>query len=166
MKTKKLITFILLLMVTILLISVGCRPAEKPSPDNLVQDQDEIDRYIEEENKRRQNDEGYQQVVKAEAIADALVDQEGIYDATVVLYNGKALVGVDVAEQNEGKLSENLRDRIMNTIKTFDNEIRDVNITTNSDLFNRIDDIEQSLMKGDTKINVSKEIDAIIKKIK
>ena len=166
MKKNRLITCILLFVLTLSLISVGCRPAEKPDPDDIVQDQDEIDRYIEKENLRRQNDKEYQQVVKAEAIADTLVDQEGIYDATVVLYKGNALVGVEVLEEIEGKISKDMRERIINTVKTFDDEIKDVTITSDKELFNKIDDIEQSLIRGDEKRNISKEIDAIIKKIK
>lgn len=153
-------------MLTLSLISVGCRPAEKPSPDNITQQQAEIDRYIEKENLRRQNDKDYQQVVKAESIADSLVDQEGIYDATVVLHENKALVGVDALEEREGKLSQDMKYKIMNTVKAFDAEIKNVTITSNKDLFNKIDDIEQSLIRGDTKRNISKEIDEIIKKIK
>lgn len=161
--TKNIFLFLLLMLITL----TGCTAAEKPSPDlnNMLVDQDEIDRYIIEDNERRKNDVSYQQVIKAEAIADALVREEKIYDATVVLYDDHALVGIEIVEDIQGNISKEIREKVQSIVKEMDNKINTVTISSDDEIFNKIDKLQHSLIKGDERKNISKEIDSILKEI-
>jgi len=163
-KLKKSILFTLL---AISIISVGCSTAEKPNKNlsNSIVDLEQINRYIEEDVERRKNDINYQQVVKAELIADNLVSEKKIYDATVLLYSQKALVGIEIVEDINGNIPNEISEKVKNIIKEIDSEIKTVIITSDDEIFNKIDELERSLIKGDERRNISKDIELIIQEI-
>jgi len=94
---------------------------------------------------------------RSEDLSDMVVELFGVDDATTIILNNNALIGIILARDME--LSEELIDTITTTVKSNDNLIEDVKITTNKNLFKEIDNIVTSLIGGDsyekylTKIN-------------
>lgn len=100
---------------------------------------------------------------RGEVIADNVVDLIGIDDATAIIFNDMAIVAVELAEGNEW--TEEMRKTIENTVHETDNRVKSVLVTKDKAIFNKIDDIAQSLLKGEKFDKHSSEISKIIKRI-
>ncbi|WP_352418466.1 YhcN/YlaJ family sporulation lipoprotein [Proteiniborus sp.] len=138
----------------IILVASGCQTARKPGPNISVEE--------EKTDKERKVTESNQEVIKGEVAADALVDLSGIDDATVVFSDNQAIVAVIVSE---GEISEDLKRRIIDTIKDYDENINRINITADKNLFYRLDDIQQSLIRGEQNRTISEDIKNILSEI-
>ncbi|SDY43754.1 sporulation lipoprotein, YhcN/YlaJ family [Proteiniborus ethanoligenes] len=148
---------ILIIILFIVLILSGCQAARKPSPNNIMEEENITgEREITEANK---------DVIKGEAVADTLVDLTGIDDATVMFWHNKAIVAVNVSEGEEGVISEELRKKIIDTVKTFDAEVSEIDITADKKLFYRLDDIQQAMIRGKQSKTVNQDIEDIIRAI-
>lgn len=149
--------YISVFFLFIIVFLSGCQAARKPSPKNIVEEKNVTEnRIITEANK---------EVIKGEVVADALVDLTGIDDATVVFWHDRAIVAVNVSEGKEGILSEELRNKIIDTVKTFDARISDIDITADKKLFYKLDDIQQAMIRGEQSKTTNQDIENIIKDI-
>lgn len=156
MKRKVSLLHIITVILLIILVASGCQAARKPGP-NI-----DIERKTAEE---RRATEANQEVIKGEVAADALVDFSEIDDATVLFFNNQAVVAVVLSEGKKGVLSENLKNRIIDTIKDYDENVTRINMTIDKKLFNQIDDIQQSLIRGEQSKTFSNDIEDILYRI-
>jgi YhcN/YlaJ family sporulation lipoprotein len=162
------ILFLITLLVFLLLI--GCRAPEKPDTEEDIDEQDYIaedrDRNLDmDEDIIEDRDADRQIVYRAETIADSVVNIPGIDDATSIIKDDIAIVGVIVGDITENKLTAELKEQIINTVKRTDYEIKNVLLTEDPQLFERIDGIEQRMMRGETADKLATEINKIIKEI-
>lgn len=141
----------------IILALPSCQAAKKPVPNNTTNEK--------ELTKKIKTTEANKEVIKGEAAADTLVDLTGIDDATVLFWENKAIVAVNVSEGREGVISEDLRKKIVDTVKTFDGKITEIDITADKKLFYKLDEIQQSMIRGEKSKTVNKDIEGIINKI-
>ena len=169
MKKKKCILTIFL--VVLLFCTCGCGKSKKGqipiedtkgesdvSEDTATQNTDES--VISEDTATQNTDDG---VVRAENIADIVVDIFGVEDATALIYNENVLVGVIFSKDVESK--DDTKNNILDIIKENDTDIKNIYITDDEKLFNKIDDIEQMLIRGDKVDKYSDDINKIIKQI-
>ncbi|SCG83196.1 hypothetical protein DW1_1626 [Proteiniborus sp. DW1] len=147
----------------ILLISVvisGCQAPRRPGNDIGLENGNNTDQERTQQESRVV--EVNQEVIKSEAAADSLVDLRGIVDATVVFWGDKALVGVIISE---GIIVEEMRNEIENIVKESNPTITSVDITTDRNIFVELDDVQQSLIRGEQINNISKDVESILNKI-
>lgn len=85
-------------------------------------------------------------IERSEAIADRIVEEYGIDDATTIIFNEYALVAVKIA-YNENITQEQI-DNLSKKVIEFDEEIVEVLITDESSMFREIDDIVFDLLQG------------------
>jgi len=163
LKKRLKVVFVLLVLLTTSVLFFACRAAEKPNPP--ANDRDEVEFQDQREEIEPRQDNAYQYIARAETIADSIVDLTGVDNATVLISGTTAIVGVDVSEGTEGVISNDLRNDVENVVRRTDTEIREVRITADRDLFNRIDEIEQSLMNGENANSFTKDIESIMNKI-
>lgn len=81
-----------------------------------------------------------------EDISDDLVKLNGINDATVILRENTALVGLNTVGNNE--IDSKTQEKIKNTIKNRYNKVEDVIIDNSSDIYDRIETITHQLRNG------------------
>jgi YhcN/YlaJ family sporulation lipoprotein len=103
-------------------------------------------------------------IEKSESISDLVVELYGVDDATTVILNNVALVGVKLSYDN--KLDDDIKVTITDAIKGFDSEITSVKITQDNKLFRQIDDIMTQLILGKSYDELVDEIGRISEKIK
>lgn len=151
---------IISLILLILLITSGCQAPERPGNDIGLEN------INNREQERNQQESGVaevnQEVIKSEAAADSLVDLRGVVDATVVFWGDKALVGVILSE---GIIVEEMRNEIENIVRKSNPTITNVDITTDKNIFVELDDVQQSLIRGEQINNISKDVENILNKI-
>ncbi|SHH70600.1 sporulation lipoprotein, YhcN/YlaJ family [Caloranaerobacter azorensis DSM 13643] len=165
-KNKLLITLVIFTML-ITVFTYGCRKAEKPNlPSPKQEDRNIIDNEIERkdlEDVKEKTDKTLS--ARAEKIADSIVDLPGVNDATVVITGNTALVGVDIEKELEGKVVTDLKKQIVTRVKQTDKDIKNVTVTADPDLFERIDDIAQEINRGRGMSEFADEVKEIIRRI-
>lgn len=160
MKKNVRIPHMILLIMLISLIISGCQAPRRPG--NILGLDNRDNRLDEKTQQESRVIEINQEIIKSEAAADSLVDLRGIVDATVVFWGDKALVGVIISE---GAMNEEMRNKIENIVRGANPTITNVDITTDSSIFMELDDVQQSLIRGEQINNISKDIENILSKI-
>ncbi|WIV11255.1 YhcN/YlaJ family sporulation lipoprotein [Proteiniborus sp. MB09-C3] len=151
-------------ILLIVFIVSGCQAPRKPGP-NVGTENNRTDEGQKTQQERKAT-EINQEVIKGEEAADSLVGLTGIDDATVIFWGDKAVVAVIVSGEKEGILSEELREKIINTVKGFNPNITEVDIATDKKTFDKLDDIQQSMIRGEQIKNLGKDIEGVLNKIK
>lgn len=176
-KTKKFsIIFLVILMIAA--ISIGCQPEDETEDNGNVDNGDngDIDEDIEEETGDEEMDdnditddtgEGMDEGMngRSEEIANSIVEMDGINDASVVIRDNTALVGVDATDTTEGEVSEEMKQNIEAKVKEVDENITEVYVSAEEDLFDRINEIAQNIRKGDPIEDFADDLDDLVKRL-
>ncbi|WP_069650147.1 YhcN/YlaJ family sporulation lipoprotein [Caloranaerobacter ferrireducens] len=166
-RRNKLLIMLFIFTMIITVFTYGCRGAEKPNlPRPKQGERNIIDNEIERkdlEDVKEKSDKSLS--TRAEKIADSIVDLPGVDDATVVITGNTALVGVDIEEDLEGKVVTDLKKQIVARVKQIDKNIKNVTVTADPDLFERIDDIAQEINRGRGMSEFADEVKEIIRRI-
>lgn len=85
-------------------------------------------------------------IERSESISDIIVDLYGIDDATTIILNDDAIIGVKIAYDE--KLSDDYRAKIEEAVKNYDNGIAKIVITDKSKLFDEINDVITDVLQG------------------
>ncbi|SHH62647.1 YhcN/YlaJ family sporulation lipoprotein [Sporanaerobacter acetigenes] len=102
-------------------------------------------------------------VEMAENIADNVVDLIGVEDATAIIYGEDIVVAVEMSDKNT--LTIGMKGMIKDVVMNNDNMINNVFITDDAKIFEKVDTIEQNLIKGEDIKNYREEINKIKKRI-
>lgn len=102
---------------------------------------------------------------RASNIANAVSKINGVDKTTVVISGNNALVGIRQNENGSTGDVDNLKNNIVSTVKRTDKGIKNVYVTSDMSLYNRIDRIARDITEGKTLTNYTDEIDDIIRKI-
>lgn len=102
-------------------------------------------------------------VEMAENIADNVVDLIGVEDATAIIYGEDIVVVVEMSDKNT--LTIGMKGMIKDVVMNNDNMINNVFITDDAKIFEKVDTIEQNLIKGEDIKNYREEINKIKKRI-
>ena len=174
MNRIKAFSYVGLALLLVIVAVVGCQPAvEKPNDpnnnmnnnrgnnnmgNNKMGNNDMDNNNIEDGdgiidgdndtgngmNKMNNND----MTQRSERITQALLQMNEIRRAAVVISDNTAIVGVDMANNNDNRVSEDMRRRIESTVRTSDNRIDEVRITTDQGMYDRINNVVLSMRRG------------------
>lgn len=85
-------------------------------------------------------------IQRSETISDAVVELYGIDDATTIILNDEALIGVKIAYDE--KLTPEIKDLIQDTVKSKDGAITNILLTDNDKIFWDINHIVTDILQG------------------
>jgi len=168
---KKHFKFISLLALLILLISigvVGCQKAEKYTPNNNLDN--DLNKDINDDNygynnMDNNNDLNMDWSSRADKIEDEVTSIKNVNDASVLITENTAIIGVDLNEDVKGTLTDDLKDEIKKVVKSTDKDITNVTVTADADLLERIQGIGSDIRKGDPVSGFGDEIKEILRRI-
>ena len=103
-------------------------------------------------------------IERSESISDMIVELYGVDDATTVILNDIALVGVKLSYDN--KLNDDIKNTVIDVVTGFDNQITEVKVTQDNKLYRQIDDIMNELILGKSYDGFVDEISRISGKIR
>lgn len=103
-------------------------------------------------------------VERSESISDVVVELYGIDDATTIIFNDMALIGVKLSYDN--KLDDSIKNTVSTIVTGFDTQIANVKITQDNKLFRQIDDIMNELILGKSYDTFVDEISRLSGKIR
>ena len=102
-------------------------------------------------------------IERSEYISDIIVELYGIDDATTIILNDTALIGLKIAYDQE--LTEETVDVIKSMVIEEDSYINDVRITNKEKLFGEINNVVNDLLQGKTYDSLVNDINKIKNKI-
>jgi len=103
-------------------------------------------------------------IERSETLSDVIVDLYGIDDATTIIFNDTAIIGLKVAYDEE--LDENISDIVKNAVLIEDPNINQVLLTDKDRVFNEINSVVNELLQGKSYDTLVEDINKIKNKIK
>ncbi|MBC8590723.1 YhcN/YlaJ family sporulation lipoprotein [Wansuia hejianensis] len=100
---------------------------------------------------------------RSEELSDIVVEIFGIDDATTIIFNDTALIGITLS--HDGELTKDMKETIISIVKEKDSQIKEINLTENPKIFKQIDNIVSGLLQGNSYDDYILEINKIIEKI-
>lgn len=104
-------------------------------------------------------------IARSNYLAKKVKELNEIDDATVILTENTALVGVKIKGNVKGEMTTDLKRNVENKIKNTDNRIKNVAVTANPDLATRLRDIMFDIERGRPLSGFAVEIKEILKRI-
>ena len=177
MKNKKIAIFtISVLAFTFVATACQTKTPQKPNVGNerienrLAGDQNRI------RNKNRLNNQtGNNNMIRnnrdntasnrAEKIAKKVSSLNDVNNATVVISGNTALVGVNMKNNLEGKMTNDLKNKVEKTVRNTDTNIKNVSVTADADLYKRLSNMARDVRTGKPISGFAKEIQEILRRI-
>jgi YhcN/YlaJ family sporulation lipoprotein len=169
-KNNKL--FLVFMVLVLSLIFTGCQPkvSQKPGPDNMNRTRTNVGNNTNINNKPKKGigttDMRNTDLSKrADRIAKNVTKLNDVNSTTVVISGNTALVGVDIKDNVEGKITNNLKRRVEKTVRDTDKNITNVSITADADLYRRISNMATDIKNGRPISGFANEIQEILRRI-
>ena len=142
---KKILLFTTALLSLSLFLGTGCtnKSAQNPPANNNESTQEKA-----EENKDNVTEKGTDLTNRAQKIADEVTKIDGIDKARVAISEKRALVGVSIPNAAEGKLTDDLKKKVEDTVKNTDKEIDTVAVSADAEIYERISKIGDGIKEG------------------
>ncbi|MDR5658020.1 YhcN/YlaJ family sporulation lipoprotein [Serpentinicella sp. ANB-PHB4] len=176
MKNKKNLMFLFCLVLVFAAFATGCRPLERPDPTPAPDQNQQTE--LRETTPGADTPEGNQQPnndmtgvgdlsSRADTIADAVTDLPEVDSATVLITDNTAIVGITTMDDTMGdnNVGQNLQNDVERVVREADREIDRVSVTTDPDLFTRIENIANETGQGRPLSGFGTEIEEILRRI-
>lgn len=102
---------------------------------------------------------------RANSIARRIAQLNEVNRCSVLLSGDTAIVGVDMANNLEGRMTTELKQNIENIVKDMDNNIKNVSITADPDLFTRISNMARDIRDGRPITGFANQFQEILRRI-
>ena len=153
-KENKKMVFLIIWALVLTLTMCGCK----------IEEISEEDEKLERNVTTNIGAKGTNELVdKAESIADDVVDLIGVEDATVIIYKEQVTLVVELSQDVD--FSHEMKEMIKSVVLKNETKVKNIFISNDAKLFDKVDNIAQDLIKGEDIKKYSQEIDKILKKI-
>jgi YhcN/YlaJ family sporulation lipoprotein len=102
---------------------------------------------------------------RANIIAQRVANLKEVNNCSVLLSGNTCIVGVDMKNNLQGKMTTALKQKIERTVRNTDNRIKNVSITADPDLFTRINNMATDMGNGRPITGFAKEFQEILRRI-
>ena len=102
---------------------------------------------------------------RAEKIAKKVSDLNEVNSATVVISGNTALVGINMKNNLEDKMTNNLKNKVEKIVRDSDNNIKNVSVTADADLYKRLSNMARDIRTGKPVSGFAKEIKEMLRRI-
>ncbi|EJP6472685.1 YhcN/YlaJ family sporulation lipoprotein [Clostridium botulinum] len=143
---RKALLFTTALLSLSLFLGTGCtnkNAQQNPPANNTDTAKEKV-----QESKGQVNETSQNLTNRAQKIADEVTKIDGIDKARVAISEKRALVGVTIPNNAEGKLTDDLKKKVEDTVKNTDKEIDTVAVSADADIYERISKIGDGIKDG------------------
>lgn len=102
---------------------------------------------------------------RADTIAKKVTDLNEVNSSSVLLAGNTCIVGVNIKNNIEGKTTSDLKQKIEKTVKNTDNEVKNVSITADPDIYKRISNMATDIGNGNPISGFADEFEEILRRI-
>lgn len=159
---KRIVGILVSCMLVLAFVVTGCTPRQRPAPTpSTPAPRTATPPRTVTKPKTVATD----MVARSRNIANQVAAMPEVEKAAVVITGNTALVGVTIKGSVEGKLSDQVKKKIETTVKTVDKGIKNVVVTADPDLFDRIRLMMNDIAKGKPVSGFTREINEMINRI-
>jgi YhcN/YlaJ family sporulation lipoprotein len=141
-------TLVLCLIFALSSCSISKKPAPKPAPPAKMTPTPQTPTPTDPTTPIPDRKPATPAHTQASKLAQAAEDVEGVKAATVVITGSTVLVGLETEPGIEDEKTEDIKKRVIETIKKADNSIKTVSITTDPNLITRLKKIAKGIKEG------------------
>lgn len=105
------------------------------------------------------------QSTRAAKIATNVAKLPEVNKATVVISGNTAIVGIDMKASVQGTHETQVKKKVEKTVRDTDKSIKNVSVTSDPDLYKRIENIAKGIAAGRPLSEFTKQITEILKRI-
>lgn len=163
---KSISTFLLTVFISMSLVACGTakQSAEKGKPiENKTKKEDTMENKIKGEDTMMPSNKDLHD--RASKITTKISDIKGVDKAHVVISEKTAIVGLNINKDYEGKVTDELRKKVEDTVKNTDKDINTVTITADPNLTERIRKVGEDIGAGKPISGLGTEIKEILNRI-
>lgn len=102
---------------------------------------------------------------RASAIAQKVANLKEVNNCSVLLSGNTAIVGVDMKNNIQGKMTTDLKQKIERIVKNVDGSIKNVSVTADPDLYTRISNMAKDIRDGRPISGFANEFQEILRRI-
>ena len=102
---------------------------------------------------------------RANTIAQRVANLNEVNSCSVLLNGNTCIVGVDMKNTLQGKMTTALKQKIERTVRNTDNSIKNVSVTADPDLFTRINNMATDIGTGRPISGFAREFQEILRRI-
>lgn len=114
---------------------------------------------------RRNNNNSENNTERANRIVKKVTELNEVNRASVLVNNNTAIVGINMRNNVEGELTRNLKQKVERIVKNTDNNIENVSITADPDLFTRITNMANQIGNGQPLSGFAEQFEEILRRI-
>lgn len=170
MKNKKIAIFVVLVL-GFTIFAAACKTTTPQKPyvgkgkvENRIMNKGNMKNQIGNNNMVKNNRDSTLSS-RAEKVAKKVQDLKEVNSATVLLSGKTAIVGVNINENVEGKVTTQLKNKIEKVVKQTDASITNVNVTADADLYKRISNMANDIRTGKPISGFANEFQEILRRI-
>ncbi|MBA1334995.1 MAG: hypothetical protein HPY66_0617 [Firmicutes bacterium] len=141
---------ILVLLAFVLLVSLAmaCAPQQRPEQRQTPAPQQRVTPAPEAPPNRTPERDAAEDTRRAAAIADSVEDINGVKAATVVVSGTTAYVGIDLSGNVEGKMTDAMKQSVIDTAKKTDRMLNNVYVSADVDTVTRLKNFAKDIRQG------------------
>jgi YhcN/YlaJ family sporulation lipoprotein len=102
---------------------------------------------------------------RAEKIARNVAKLKEVNSATCVITGNTALIGIDMKDNIEGKMTNDLKRKVESSVRNTDKNIKNVTVTADVDLYKRISNMARDIRNGRPITGFTDEIQEMLRRI-
>lgn len=102
---------------------------------------------------------------RAEKIARNVAKLKEVNSATCVITGNTALIGIDMKDNIEGKMTNDLKRKVESSVRNTDKNIKNVTVTADADLYKRISNMARDIRNGRPITGFTDEIQEMLRRI-
>jgi YhcN/YlaJ family sporulation lipoprotein len=164
---KRQLFFIFIATLLMVSLAAGCAPQQRPAPGNTPAPQqrnEQLPNTSEGPGNRVPNAEPQEDSRRADKLADRIEDLDNIEDATVIISGSTAYVGVDMDENLQGRMTDALKERVIDRAKKTDMMLNRVYVSADSDTVTRLKNYAKDIEDGKPISGIIQQIDEIFRR--
>ena len=163
---KRRLFFILLASLLVLSLAAGCAPQRRPAPDTTPapQQRTPLPGTPEGPGNRVPNADPREDARRADRLEDRIEDMKEVKDVTVVVNGSTAYIGIDMDAKLQGRLTDTLKQKVVDRAKEVDKMLTQVYVSADSDTVTRLEELAEDIEDGKPISGIIREIDEMFRR--
>lgn len=158
---------VLLVSLLAVLLAVGCAPQQRPAPDTDPAPQQRnrpLPDIQEGPANRVPDNDARDDTKRADNIANRIDELDGVDEATVIVSGVTAYVGIDMDKDIEGEMTDELKQKVIDTAQSADKVLTRVYVTADADTVQRLRNYAKDIERGQPATGLIRQIEELFRR--
>jgi len=164
---KRQLFFILLITLLAVSLAAGCAPQQRPVPETRPAPQQRntpLPDTPEGPGNRVPNADPQEDDRRADKLSDRIEDMEDVEEATVIISGSTAYIGIDMDESLQGRMTDTLKQKVIDKAKEADKMLSRVYVSADSDTVTRLKNYARDIEDGKPISGIIRQIDELFRR--